>query len=102
MSTNDIARIEQSAQPADVISSWPGCNPNNMVSLLKALNPANDPGCLGANKKVFFTSYPLFSSMSVEQKNKTMMFFNKLLLAKRQSLITICRHESAKTVVDER
>ena len=102
MSTSDLARIEQSAQPVDLIASWPGCNPNIMVTILKTLNPATDPGCLGLNTKVFFTSYPLFSSMSIDQKNKTMTFFNKLLPVKRSSLITICQHESSKTVADER
>jgi hypothetical protein len=102
MSTSAVARIEQPAQIVDLISSWPGCNPNVMVTILKSLNPTTDPGCLGLNTKVFFTSYPAFSSMSVEQKNKTMAFFNKLLAVKRQSLITICQHESAKTVADER
>ena len=102
MSTSDLARNEQPAQSIDLISSWPRCNPNIMVSILKSLNPAIDPGCLGANTKPFFTSYPSFSSMSNDQKNKTMMFFNKLVVAKRQSLITICQHESAKSVADER
>jgi hypothetical protein len=73
-----------------------------MVPILKSLNPATDPGCLETNTKPFFTSYPSFSSMAIDQKNKTTMFFNKLVVAKRQSLIIICQHESAKSVADKR
>jgi hypothetical protein len=83
MSTSNVARIEQPAQIVDVIASWSCCNPNVMVTILKSLNPATGPGCLGMNSNVFFTNYPTFSSMSVEQKNKTMTFFYKLLNVKR-------------------
>ena len=80
-----------------------------MVSILKSLNPATDPGCLGTNTKPFFTGYPSFSSMSIELKNKMTMFFNKLVVADISyqtsgNLLSLFakQHESAKYVADKR
>lgn len=86
----------------DDVPDWPSCSANIMISLMKALDPLKESGCLGANKKVYYSSYPIFSLMTTDQKNKTLVFFNKLDVAKKSLLLTLCKHESAKAVVEER
>lgn len=74
----------------DFISDWPNCNPDVMVTLLKATKPEE----YGANKKPYFSSYPAYTMMSIEQKNKTMKYYSKLTDAKKSAVISVCQHLS--------
>lgn len=74
----------------EVISDWPSCNPDVMITLLKSTKPID----YGGNKKPFFSSYPSYSLMTIEQKTKSLKYFSKLTEEKKSAVIVICQHLS--------
>lgn len=74
------------------ISDWPNCNPDSTITLMKATKPED----YGGNTKPFYSSYPLYSAMTIDQKSKTLKYFAKFTAEKKAAIIIVCQHVSLK------
>lgn len=75
----------------DVVPEWPQCDPDLMIPLLKKLPLEEIP----TNRK-FYSSYPAFTVMTDDQKNKTLAFYNVLSDVSKGVLVALCKAESQK------
>ena len=72
------------------VEDWPNCQPDEVIKIMKTLKDSN----LGANKKSFYSSYPSWSSMNTEQRNKTALWFRNLTVPIREAIVKKAQKES--------
>lgn len=54
-----LVPFQQEEDETNSVEQWSGINPDIMIKNMKKLDQNKTPGCLGSNKKAFYSSYPL-------------------------------------------